>query len=72
MNKEIGSTYLCNSSVTQTVGEGVKAVMGGCTGVVIKESHFVLPELEWCADDGCHDDERVMLDGGRLDQGHLS
>ena len=38
------------------VGEGGKVVMGGCTGVV-KESHFVLPELEWCADDGCRDDE---------------
>ena len=39
------------------VGEGGKAVTGSCTGVVIKESHFVPPELEWCADDGCCDDE---------------
>ena len=30
--------------------------MGGCTGVVIKESHFVPHELEWCADDRCCDD----------------
>ena len=26
------------------VGEGGKAVVGGCTGVVIKESHFVPPD----------------------------
>ena len=36
--------YRCYNSM---VGNGGKAAMGGCMGVVIKEYHYVPPVLEW-------------------------
>ena len=45
LNKEFGSTYLCNRLLHRQLGREGKAVMGGCVGVVMKDSHFVLPVL---------------------------
>ena len=45
LNKEFGSTYLCNRLSHRQLGREGKAVMGGCVGVVIYDSCFVLPVL---------------------------
>ena len=45
LNKEFGSTYLCNRLSHRQLGREGKAVMGGCAGVVMYDSHFVLPVL---------------------------
>ena len=44
----MGSTYAVITMVVtdSTVGMGDKAAVGGCTGVVINDSHFVPPVLE--------------------------
>ena len=45
LNKEFGSTYPCNRLLHRWLGREGKAVTGGCVGVVMKDSHFVLPVL---------------------------
>ena len=45
LNKEFGSTYPCNRLLHRQLGREGKAVMGGCAGVVMEDSHFVLPVL---------------------------
>ena len=42
--------YLCCHNYgyyNSMIGKGDKAAVGGCTGVVIKESNYVPPVLEW-------------------------
>ena len=45
LNKEFGSTYPCNRLLHRQLGREGKVVMGGCAGVVMEDSHFVLPVL---------------------------
>ena len=45
LNKEFGSTYLCNRLSHRWLGREGKAVTGGCVGVVMEDSHFVPPVL---------------------------
>ena len=45
LNKEFGSTYLCNRLSHRWLGREGKVVTGGCVGVVMEDSHFVLPVL---------------------------
>ena len=45
LNKEFGSIYLCNRLLHRQLGREGKAVTGGCTGVVMKDSCFVPPVL---------------------------
>ena len=46
LNKEFGSTYPEKLWLLPwTIWEWEKVAAGGCTGVVIKESHLVLPVL---------------------------
>ena len=45
LNKEFGSTYLCNRLLHGWLGREGKVGTGGCVGIVMKDSHFVLPVL---------------------------
>ena len=45
LNKEFGSTYLCNRLLHRQLGREGKVVMGGCAGVVMNDSCFVPPVL---------------------------
>ena len=45
LNKEFRSTCLCNRLLHRWLGREGKVVMGGCVGVVMKDSHFVPPVL---------------------------
>ena len=45
LNKEFGSTYPCNRLLHRWLRREGKVVMGGCAGVVMKDSHFVPPVL---------------------------
>ena len=54
--------YECYSSM---VWEGGKAAVGGYTGVVINEPHYVLPVLEWgmnemVMNEGCHAAQGIL------------
>ena len=45
LNKGFGSTYPCNRLLYRWLGREGKVVTGGCAGVVMEDSHFVLPVL---------------------------
>ena len=45
LNKEFGSAYPCSRLLHRWLGTEGKVVMGGCAGVVMEDSHFVLPVL---------------------------
>ena len=45
LNKEFGSTYLCNRLLHRWLGREGKVVTGSCVGVVMEDSHFVQPVL---------------------------
>ena len=45
LTKEFGFTYPCNRLLHRQLGREGKAVMGGCVGVVMEDSHFVPPVL---------------------------
>ena len=45
LNKEFGFTYPCNRLLHGWLGREGNAVMGGCVGVVMRDSHFVPPVL---------------------------